>query len=162
MNLDIKRATKLDLDSLFDLFTEILEEMKLYYNDRAISYMKHYHSKTWLQKVINDEEYLVFVAKEKNKLIGFQIVSIGFSIAYLEWSGVHKDYRRQKIGTKLKEFTEKYIHKNHEDIHKLMCDTRTTNIISIQNLIHNGFLINTLHKNHWFNEDYYEYEKIIR
>jgi len=162
INFKVGVAEEKNTPHLAKLIHEILTEMSQYYKDEAIKTELRVYTADYIQKLINNPDFLLFKAEVNKNIVGFQIVSIYQTLAYLEWSGVHPDYRRQGIGRALKSLTEEYLLKNRPDVHKIWCDTRVTNTPSIKNLLKNGYQISALLRKHWFGEDYYLYEKIIR
>lgn len=133
-----------------------------YYSKEAIRKELERFSTAELKKYISKpSEYLTLVANFDKEIIGFRIAMIDADLLLLDWTGVSKKYRGRGIGKKIHEYTFDYVKKHYKFIHKVYCDTRTTNKESISLLRKMGFKKIATLKNHWYKHDYYLWEKLI-
>lgn len=76
-----------------------------------------------------------------------------------DWGIVHPLYRRTGVSRALMTFLEKKLKK--EGIHKIWCDSRTTNKESIAALGKLGFKKIVTIKNHWYRQDFILWQKLL-
>jgi ribosomal protein S18 acetylase RimI-like enzyme len=91
-NKDIPQASK--------LARKIINQT-LYYSKEARKEWSKYYSVKTLRGKLEAGIWFIFVAKDKNKIVGFSDVRIEGKVGRSEWSCINRKYRRMGIGTAL-------------------------------------------------------------
>lgn len=114
-----------------------------------------------LAKKIEEQDQIYFVAKKKNRVIGFiQGYFDGTGMFWLGWIGVDKNYQGQGIGDKLVKFLINYLKKSKK-IHKIITVIRPQNITSQKLFAKNEFKKFAYLKKHWYKQDYQFWELFL-
>jgi len=156
MELKTKYATKNDLAELSILFVEIVESLK-YYNDTAKKDELAKYTSSELEKKIAEDELSIIIVRNDSELVGFCFSRFDDYTIWLEWFGIADKYRGNKIGDIILNELEKSTLKR--GCHKIWCDSRTENISSLKVLLKNGYNLITTLKNHWYNQDFFIWQK---
>ena len=117
----------------------IIEKLKKEDLKEAVEiYDKNHMTKTNYHKLLEvyddidqNEAYHNIVAKMDGKIVGLATLIIHYDIVedlkpfLTVWNvGVHKDYQRQKIGTKMFEYIEQYAREHHCDFINLTAEMK--------------------------------------
>lgn len=145
-------------EQVASLFEEIVSKLA-YYNDLAIkTELKKYESFELIKK-IRDDSYSIITVKDLNQIVGFCFSRFDDYIIWLEWFGIKSTYRKTGISNLIiKKLVESTIERG---CHKIWCDCRTTNLISKKVLISNDFIPIATVNNHWYNQDFILWHKLL-
>jgi RimJ/RimL family protein N-acetyltransferase len=158
MTIDIQYAKISELKEVNDLFVSILSKLT-YYNDLAkLNEIKKY-SESELAIKLKDDPKSILVAKNDYKIVGFCFSRFDDFTIWLEWFGVSEDIRNNQIGFEILKKLE--ISTLERNCHKIWCDTRTDNTISAKVLRRKGFENVATLNNHWYNQDFYIWQKLL-
>lgn len=114
-----------------------------------------------IEEKINKNDFFCFVAKEKNKIVGFILGSYNLSgICWVDWIGVDNSYRKNGIATNLINYLIKFLKKNTK-VHKIVCVIRTSNKPSQRLFSKSKFKKVAEFKKHWYKLDYQFWELFI-
>ena len=131
-----------------------------YYNDSARqSYLSDFTTeKIEISIAQNSRNFqLAFV---ESQLAGICIDRPDDDLLWLEWFIVHPAYRRRGIASSLLGKLEQVA--QQKKCHKIWCDSRSENIESLAVLSRIGYRQICLLQNHWFGQDYFLWEKLVR
>ena len=120
--------------------------------------VKKYNVNNIKYKLKNKKDLYV-VIKDKNKIIGFCSGHFDALTFWIDWIGVEKNLRRNKVSIRLFNFLEKRLKKS--GVHKIWCDSRTNNKESLPLLKKLKFKKIALLKKHWYKQDFYLWYKFI-
>jgi len=130
-----------------------------YYSQAAIKEELKRFSVKNLKKQFGNKDNLYIFLEEGDKIIGARNGYYEAGIFWSDWGVVHPFYRRKGVSRALMTFLEKKLKK--EGIHKMWCDSRTTNKESIAALKSLGFEKITTIKNHWYGQDFILWQKLL-
>jgi ribosomal protein S18 acetylase RimI-like enzyme len=159
MDIQIDLVKPEELAVYSQVFNTVVSAMDKYYASEAITDELEKYAHTHLAEMLQDPNWLLFCAKADGAIVGFRICSHGAGLLNLEWTGILPEYRGKGIGKLIHEFTFDYVINQLGSIHKICCDTRINNIESINLLINQGFHIAAYLPKHWYQQDYYLWEK---
>lgn len=152
---------KKDLKEFSNVVAKIWNNLSKYYSKECILSEKKIFSLKNLKSYYKNNDYLVISAKLDNKIVGVRIAIFEGNTLLLYITGVLSEYQGKGIGTAIHEFTFKHLKFNHPEVHKVWCDTRTSNKEGIAILRKLGFRKCAYLKKHWYNQDYYLWEKFL-
>ena len=147
-----------DAEALSRLFAEILRSLP-YYNDRAQRAELAKYTAAGLRKMVEHDPGAVLTAKMGADLVGYCFSSHDDTLIWMAWIAVHPRCRRLKIASKLIQALE--ARTRSLGSHKIWCDCRTENELSKQTLGYNGFRQICTIPNHWFEQDFILWEKLL-
>ena len=147
-----------DISRLSSFYQGIIKNNP-YYSKSAIKEELKRFSGDNLRKEFKDKDNLYIIAKEAHNIVGARNGYYEAGMFWSDWDVVHPLWRRRGVSTALMTFLEKKLKK--EGIHKIWCDSRTTNKESIAALISLGFNKITTIKNHWYNQDFILWQKLL-
>jgi ribosomal protein S18 acetylase RimI-like enzyme len=147
-----------DAEALSALFEQILGALP-YYNDRARAAELAKYSPARLKELVKHDPGAVLIAKVGSDLVGYCFSSHDDSLIWMAWIAIHPDYRRLKIASRLIKTLE--ARARSLGSHKIWCDCRTENELSILTLQHNGFRQICTVPNHWFGQDFILWERLV-
>lgn len=99
----IKKATVLDIDIFYELFSEIMHEGYAGYSERLINHFltKEYSKANyylWIERFFRN----IFLAMENDKVVGFLVGDNTYGgVGFISWIGIKQQYRRQGVGASL-------------------------------------------------------------
>ncbi len=132
--------------------------LSLYQTILAKSELEKYTEIQLVDK-IREDPYSVIVYQERDQIKAFCFSRFDDYLIWLEWFGIKKELRSKGIS---KIIIEKLIESAKErGCHKIWCDCRTDNIVSIKSLLSNGFFPITTISNHWYGQDFLLFQKYI-
>jgi len=155
---EIKLMTEADAAELSTAIRDVIQGIP-YYNDIAKSSEIKKFSESSLINKIHDDKYSVIVVRENKKIVGFCLSRFDDFLIWLEWFGVLKDQRGNRISKLLLEELEKTT--RLRGCHKIWCDCRTTNEASKHILSAFGYKQITTITNHWYGQDFILWQKEI-
>jgi len=99
------------------------------------------------------------VVRDRSSLVGFCFSRFDDYTIWLEWFCISPNYRGQNIGnmilSKLEDSTR------IRECHKIWCDSRIENIASFKVLQRNGYILVATLKNHWYDQDFFIWQKYL-
>jgi ribosomal protein S18 acetylase RimI-like enzyme len=140
------------------LFQAVLRDLP-YYNSRAKTAELARYSVGCLQDLIRSDPTSVIVAKMDREIIGFCFSREDDGLIWMSWIGVQPNYRRKRIATAL--IRSLIARASQLGAHKIWCDCRTNNEISVRALVSNGFRQLCTISNHWHGQDFILWEKLV-
>lgn len=154
----IIRHTKLsDIPELSRLIRSIIDTTP-FYSPKARSEEKKKHNRSELKHYLKDKKYYTcFVATINNKPIGFAIGRNEAGVFWADWVGVSKEARQKGIAESLMKRWERYL--KQKGVHKIWCDTRTSNYKSVSLLQKLNYKKLGTFKNGWYKQDFFLWEK---
>ena len=156
--MNIRQADLNDISDIVKLFSEVVNSLP-YYNTSGKQLEIEAHNAIHLSNQMANEPGSIWVATESSIIVGVAITGYDYGTAYLYWLVVDEKYRRQGIADKLLNAIES--HWKDNNVHKMWCDTRTTNRPMIDFLSKHKWIGFTMLRNHWYNQDFYLWEKLI-
>lgn len=151
-------AIKEDLPIINRLFLNILASLP-YYNQLAKESEELKYSIAELEKKLLEDQYSIVAVRHESKVIGFCFSRFDDYTVWLEWFGIEQTFRGSGTGDKLLAKLEEAT--KTRGCHKIWCDSRTVNIASFKVLQRNGFELITTLKNHWYQQDFFLWQKNI-
>lgn len=103
MEIIIERLQLAELDSFFQIFSELLQKDFSVYSKTVINYflIKAY-SKSAYHYWLTTGWKIIFVAKKEDYIIGFSVIDKPYGgVCFLRWLGVLEQFRHQGAGEKL-------------------------------------------------------------
>lgn len=158
MEIKIDYAIEKDLEEVSIMFLEILDSLT-YYNDLAKKNERIRYTSEELYKKILEDKYSILVVRDQTTLVGFSFSRFDDYTIWLEWFCISQNYRGLNIGNLIISKLEDSA--RIRGCHKIWCDSRTENIASFKVLQRNGFTLATTLKNHWYNQDFFIWQKHI-
>jgi len=112
-----------------------------------------------MKKDLKNINYIYFVAKQNNEIIGYIAISKVLDIVDILSIVVKQNYKREGIATTLLEYIF-----NLDNVSKIMLEVRKSNIVAQSLYEKLGFKKIHIRKNYYLDnhEDAYIYEKIIK
>jgi len=156
--VSVRKARKSDVAKLATLIKDVIENCHYYSVEARRDEIKRFNATTLLQ-TFSSSDSLIYVAEVKKELVGFRIGTIYAGVFWSEWGGTKKDYRRKGISKTIFSTIEKELKKLR--VHKMWCDSRTSNSESNKSLIDAGFKKVSILKKHWWKQDFYIWEKTL-
>jgi RimJ/RimL family protein N-acetyltransferase len=146
-----------DAEDLAILFRHVVDALP-YYNEAAKRSEMAKYSALLLKASLLEDPDSVLVASIRNKLVGFCLSSYDDDLVWLNWFGVHPSYRREGVATSLLHALEA---SRMGKTHKIWCDCRTENEASKNILVQHQYQQLCTLSNHWYNQDYILWEKLV-
>lgn len=139
----IREINTADSEALANLTKQVEASSEYMLWEPAERNMDPNKQRKMIEKMVKSKNSTIFVAEEKNTLIGF-IMSVGGPANRNKHSayiviGILKEYRGQGVGTKLFQYLEQWA--LHHDIHRLELTVVTRNEIGISLYQKMGFEI---------------------
>src|SRR3989344_2714718 len=157
--MKIIRGGEKDFEKFYKLFEESLKEKYFKYSPENASYLinEGLPKRDELKKAVLKKEKYLYLAYEKDKLIGYLLVSREFAgVAFGNWLAVHKDFRKKGIGSKLLTAWENDVLKT--PAHALQLWTTKNDIGFYER---NGFVVGGRFEKAWLGIDHYFLYKSI-
>lgn len=147
-----------DISLLSNFYQHIIKNSPYYSRIAIKEELKRFSIKN-LRKEFKDKNNLYIIAEEGDKIIGARNGYYEAGIFWSDWGVVNPLYRRKGISRTLMTFLEKKLKK--EGIHKIWCDSRTTNKESVAALGKLGFKKIVTIKNHWYKQNFILWQKLL-
>ena len=129
-----------------------------YYSIEARKEETKKHDLKFLKQYLSDKKYYCcLVATEEKEIIGFAIGRNEAGVFWADWLGVRKNKRRGGVAELLMKEWEKILKK--KGVHKIWCDTRTSNKESVSLLLKLKYKKLGLFGNGWYKQDFFLWEK---
>lgn len=158
MNYLTVYATQQDLKTLSEVFIEVLMPIP-YYNNLAKKNEETKYTYNELSKKLIEDSKSIILIKENENIAAFCFSRFDDFTIWLEWFGIVKSYRGQKLSDLLLKKLEESA--RDRNCHKIWCDSRTENLKSISILKKNGYENIALIKNHWYKQDFFLWQKFL-
>jgi len=147
-----------DAHELSHLFCGVVGALP-YYNQRAkTSEFSKYSAARLKEYACSDPDSVVFV-KLETKIVGFCFSRVDDELIWLNWIGVHHDYRGQGLASSLLRALDERARR--VGAHKVWCDCRANNRTSKLMLMQNGYTEICTIPNHWYGQDYILWQKLV-
>jgi ribosomal protein S18 acetylase RimI-like enzyme len=159
MKFIIDYARHHDLRALGKVFLEVLDAIP-YYNELAKEHEGKKYGYEELCRKVEEDPKSILVIKEGENIVAFCLSRFDDFTIWLEWFGVMKPYRGKSLSHLLLTKLEESARARH--CHKIWCDTRTENEISIHILKRNGYQNIALLRNHWYSQDFFLWQKFLK
>lgn len=157
-SLTVAPAVDTDADALGSLFATVVAPLP-YYNAFAIRSELAKYTPPSIRRAIACDASSALVAKNGSTLVGFCFSHYDDGLIWLDWFGVHPQFRRLGIASELLRSLEKSTRRR--DIHKIWCDCRTTNTASKAILTLHQYQEICSVQNHWYGQDFILWEKYL-
>ena len=155
--MKIRHANLKDAPMLSKLMGLIINSTH-YYSIEARKEETKKHDLKFLKQYLSDKKYYCcLVATEEKEIIGFAIGRNEAGVFWADWLGVRKDKRRGGVAELLMKEWEKILKK--KGVHKIWCDTRTSNKESVSLLLKLKYKKLGLFGNGWYKQDFFLWEK---
>jgi len=142
-----------------ELFRDVVSPLT-YYNSRALEEELTKYAAAHLEALVDQDPDAILVARIDAELVGFCISSYDDGLLWLAWFGVSASARGRGFGVYLLEALERSASRRRA--HKVWCDTRTSNEVSARVLERAGYNRIAELTNHWYGQDFYLWEKVVR
>ena len=154
--MELRPAEAHELPSILSSLMRIIDEIPIY-NQRAKDYERKLYTPDYLLDLLASDKQNIFGAFNDQSIAGFLICRDDNGPLWLSWFGVSALYRGQAVGKQL--ISTMLDTLASRGIHKIWCDTRTNNYLSMPILQSLGFIKLCHLENHWCNQDYYLWER---
>jgi RimJ/RimL family protein N-acetyltransferase len=158
-NVSIRYASKDDCEVLSKVIKLVIENIP-YYNDIAKKDEVEKFTKETLTEKIAGDAHSVIIAHFNIEVAGFCLSRFDDYTIWLEWFGIHEKYRGKGLTSPILKKLEETV--GLRKSHKIWCDCRTSNSASIHILTSHGYKQLVTINNHWYNQDFILWEKLIR
>lgn len=155
--MKIRYAKPKDALELSKLMRSVISATKYYSTEARAEEVRKHNSRTLKQYLLDKKYYSCLVATEENKIIGFAIGRNEAGVFWADWVGVRKDTRRKGIAEALMREWERRLWQ--KGVHKIWCDTRTSNKESISLLLKLHYKKLGTFRNGWYKQDFFLWEK---
>jgi ribosomal protein S18 acetylase RimI-like enzyme len=157
--LQIQALEDLDVKATAELIRAVISGATVYCPE-AINEEVEKYTNDYVQTLIRQDPDSVIVAKSSdNQIVGFCVNHFDSGTIWIDWYGVHPDWRGRNIALMLLDFLSQTAVKR--GAHKIWCDSRTDNIASIKTLKKAGFDEICQILDHWYHQDYALYQKFL-
>lgn len=150
-----------DLNKIADLIQIAVADMRGFYNEGFVEYKTKFDAEH-LTKRLSDPDFMLWKGEIEGQVVAFGIVTTDSDIAYLELYGVDANHRKQGLGRQMLGGIRKDLAENRSDLFKLSCDSAVTNLAANSSLMKSGYEIITQLENHWYGQDHYLWELLLR
>jgi ribosomal protein S18 acetylase RimI-like enzyme len=157
MTIDLLKTSELEKFSKFAI--ETISQAHHYSLHAREEEIKKFSKKSILHD-IRHKDHIYIIAKRKNDIVGFACGYFDAETFWMDWICVEKDTRRKGVAKEIINFLIKTTKKNKA--YKIWCDTRTTNKHAINLMKKMKFKKTGLFKKHWYGQDFYFWERILR
>jgi RimJ/RimL family protein N-acetyltransferase len=144
-----------EAEATSELFQAVLDAIP-YYNDWAKSSERDRYTAAALHQSTQGEPDSVLVALVGDNIVGFLFSRYDDGVIWLAWFGTALDKRHGGVGSAL--LAALVESARARKIHKIWCDTRTTNTTSQSVLRNAGFVKLCEVRNHWYGQDFFLWE----
>ena len=155
--MKIRHANIKDVPALSKLIKSVIYSTS-YYTRSAKKEETRKHNSLALKDYLSDKKYytLLLALRDKN-ILGFAIGRNEAGVFWADWVGIQKNMRRKGIAESLMKEWEKRLGK--EGVHKIWCDTRTSNKESNNLLLKLKYKKLGLFNNGWYKQNFFLWEK---
>ncbi len=157
--MEVRRIAPEEIEAFHRAFTEIIRSSFPEYPPAVLDFFVNKDfADAFLKKKIEKWDYVVWLAKEGEKIAGFLVrEKLYGGVSFCTWLGVAKEFRGQGIGAKLVKAWETEV--LAEKGHKLMLVAPSQEACAFY--IKQGFVKEGYEKKSWFGIDYWLFGKII-
>lgn len=156
----INYVTSSTVPVFIELFHEVVGGLSMYYNVSAINAELRKFCADYVYTQIQKNPKAIAIASIGERCIGFFVIQDQCGPIWLEWYGVHMQYRNLGAGRALIDFLLRNLLEDENNT-KIWCSTRTNNLNSINLLKKMDFNKLCLLRNHWHKEDYFLWELML-
>jgi ribosomal protein S18 acetylase RimI-like enzyme len=155
--MKIRKARKSDIKSLSKFISSVIKATPYYTEEAKKEEVRKHNSRALVEYLKDSKYYLCLIATESHAINGFAIGRNEAGVFWFDWLGIKSDSRRKGVGESLMREVEKYSKKS--EVHKIWCDTRTTNKESISLLRKLKYRKLGKFENGWYKQDFFLWEK---
>ena len=130
-----------------------------YYSRRAKRTELKRFSLRHVRDGLKHRDNLFLAAVEKNSVIGAVNGTFEAGLFWIDWIVVGSSHRGQGVATALLQSLESRLQRRR--IHKVWCDSRTTNMESKALLAKHGYSRIATIRNHWYGQDFILWQKLL-
>jgi ribosomal protein S18 acetylase RimI-like enzyme len=157
--IQIQALADSDIIVTAELIRNVISGATVYCSQAIDEEVKKYTNE-YLQALVHEDSNSVIIAKSPdNQIIGFCVNHFDSGTIWIDWYGVHPNWRGRNIAIRLLDFLVQTASKR--GVHKIWCDSRTDNFASIAILKKAGFEEICKLLNHWYHQDYALYQKFL-
>ena len=153
----IRRANPKDIPKLSLLMSLIIATTEYYSKEAQKEEIKKHDARALKQYLSDRKYYHCLVAVDRKEIVGFAIGRNEAGVFWGDWLGVRRDNRRKGVGKALMKKWEKYLKQRR--VHKIWCDTRTSNKESNDLLKKLHYRKLGIFRNGWYKQDFFLWEK---
>jgi ribosomal protein S18 acetylase RimI-like enzyme len=158
MKVSIDRLDPRDAGSVAGLMREVIASVP-YYGDEAKRSEIAKYPEDALREAAGADPDAVLVAKSGGSVVGFCVSRPDDGLIWLSWFGVDPAWRGAGVADALLARLEEAA--RARGVHKVWCDSRTTNLPSRRVLARAGFREICTVANHWYGQDFVLLEKPV-
>ena len=155
--MKIRQANLKDVPVLSQLMGLTIDSTYYYTAEARKEEIRKHDSKSLKQYLSDKKYYSCLVVTEEQEIIGFAIGRNEAGVFWADWLGIRKDKRRKGVAESLMKKWEEIFKK--KGVHKIWCDTRTSNKESVSLLLKLGYKKLGLFDNGWYKQDFFLWEK---
>lgn len=156
--LRIERLKSGDVNNFSRMAKKVINRTPYYSEEAKRGELARFEPKR-IRSKLNDKNCLYLVAKDGNKIVGFDHGYHDSGTFYAEWLGVEENSRRKGIAKKLIAVRERLL--KNSGVHKIWADTRTNNREAIALYRKLGYQKTATLKKHWYEQDFYLWHKFL-
>lgn len=154
----VGRLDPRDAGRVAALMREVIAAVPCYTDEAKRSEMAKYPTAALLEAAAGDPD-AVLVATSDGDVVGFCVSRPDDGLTWLSWFGVDPAWRGAGVADRLLARLEEAV--RARGIHKIWCDSRTTNTPSRRALARAGFREICTVENHWYGQDFVLLEKPV-
>lgn len=154
----VERLDPRDAGRVAGLMREVIAAVPFYSDEAKRSETGKYGEESLREAAAVDPD-AVLVAKAGGDVVGFCVSRPDDGLIWLSWFGVHPAWRGAGVADLLLARLEGAA--RARGIHKVWCDSRTTNLPSRRALARAGFREICTVQNHWYGQDFVLLEKPV-
>ncbi|MCC7574397.1 GNAT family N-acetyltransferase [Candidatus Woesearchaeota archaeon] len=140
------------------LARETISESK-YYNENAKKSEIQKLGINQIKKDLKNKNNIFIYVENQKEIIAFCNGYKEHGLFWINWIGVKETHRKKGVAKKIIHYLEEEMKK--KNIHKIWFDTLIKNEESVQLIKKLKYKKVSTLKNHWYNQDFYLWEKII-
>src|SRR3989344_1777408 len=159
MSFKVTKAAKRNIPFIYPLIKRVIYGTP-YYPPEGKKMESSKYTPAGLKEKLESKSWLVLVAKNKNQIAGFLSGYFDYGVFWVDWIGVDEEYRRQGLAIKIMKELETIAGRNK--VHKIWLDTIIANKEAISMFTSLGFKKIANLKNHWYHDDFYLWERVLR
>ena len=156
--IHIRYAGEADVGNVLRLFRSVVASLEIYSQSARNGEIAKF-SEQELRRRIGGDPKAVTIAFADNSPVGFSITDDQHGPIWIEWYGVHLDLRGFGVGRAL--INNLIAEAPSRQATKLWCDTRVNNSPSIALFESVGFKKLCELKNHWYEQDFFLWERAV-
>ena len=159
MSFKVTKATRKDILLLSPLIKKVIYGTP-YYTPEGKRMESSKYPPAGLKEKLGNKSWLLLVVKDKKQIVGFLSGYFDCGVFWVDWIGVDAGHRKQGVAARIMGELENIASRNKA--HKIWLDTRVANKEAISMFTSMGFKKIANLKNHWYHNDFYLWEKLLK